>query len=184
MAAIYCSQCGTKLVPTLINDETRQACPNCSYVDWGNYSISVGAIVIKDHKVLLVERNQMPGKGNWTNPGGYIEQNEILSEGVVREITEELSIKVQPRDIIMIADKPGATHNTYIAFIADYVSGNITIDPKEVIAADFFTLEEMKTMQIPPLTQEIILTALKHKSGLLTSPKDQADVNGFQIYNL
>ena len=85
----YCSNCGVKLEVRVINDEERKACPNCSFVHWGNYSVSVGALVIKEGKMLLVRRKHNPGKGKWTNPGGYIEQTELIEQSVMREVLEE-----------------------------------------------------------------------------------------------
>ena len=60
----YCSNCGEKLEVRVINDEERKACPSCSFVHWGNYSVSVGALVIKEGKMLLVRRKHNPVKGS------------------------------------------------------------------------------------------------------------------------
>lgn len=67
-----------------VDGTPRRACTQCSFVHWGNYSIGVGALVVKEDKVLLVRRAQDPGKGYWTNPGGYIEQLEPIEETIVR----------------------------------------------------------------------------------------------------
>jgi hypothetical protein len=59
----YCSNCGEVLEIRVINDEEYKACSSCSFIHWGNYSVSVGALVIKDEKMLLVRRKDNPGKG-------------------------------------------------------------------------------------------------------------------------
>ncbi|EXX87678.1 NUDIX hydrolase [Paenibacillus darwinianus] len=89
MAAKYCMECGQPMARRLIDDTERLACTACGFVHWGNYSIGVGALVIRDGKVLLVRRAQEPGKGLWTNPGGYIEQLESIRETIRREVLEE-----------------------------------------------------------------------------------------------
>ncbi len=92
MGAHYCLTCGHQLEIRNIGGEERKACPECSYVFWGNYSIGVGALILKDEKMLLVRRSQEPGKGLWTNPGGYIEQHEPIEECIIREVYEETGI--------------------------------------------------------------------------------------------
>lgn len=70
-------KCGSKMGIREIDGTERNACSSCEFVFWGDYSIGVGGLVIKDHKVLLVKRAHDPGKGYWTNPGGYIEQLKV-----------------------------------------------------------------------------------------------------------
>ena len=60
-----CSNCGAKLEMRLIDEVARKACPECAFVHWGSYSISVGALLVKDEKMLLVRRKHNPGKGKW-----------------------------------------------------------------------------------------------------------------------
>ena len=115
----YCSNCGDKLEVRVINDEARKACPSCPFVHWGNYSVSVGALVIKEEKILLVRRKHNPGKGKWTNPGGYIEQTELIEQSVIREVLEETGVTTKVKSIVMLGDYPGRVHHIYIGFLMD-----------------------------------------------------------------
>lgn len=56
--------------------------------------VTVDAIVEQSGHVLLVERGSFPGKGLWATPGGFIDPNEKLIDGVVRELREETGLKV------------------------------------------------------------------------------------------
>ena len=102
MGAHYCLTCGHQLEIRNIGGEERKACPECSYVFWGNYSIGVGALILKDEKMLLVRRSQEPGKGLWTNPGGYIEQHEPIEECIIREVYEETGITSKVNGIVAL----------------------------------------------------------------------------------
>lgn len=53
---------------------------------------TVDAIVIKQGHVLLVKRKNHPGKGLWALPGGFLNPNEELVDGAIRELEEETQI--------------------------------------------------------------------------------------------
>ncbi len=56
----------------------------------------VGAVIIKDNKVLLLERPKddfMPGI--FELPSGKVEKNESLKEALLREVLEETNLKVK-----------------------------------------------------------------------------------------
>ncbi|MFH1563718.1 MAG: NUDIX domain-containing protein [Nitrospirota bacterium] len=44
-------------------------------------------------KILLIKRDKEPFKNLWSLPGGKIESYEYLSQSIIREIDEEISIK-------------------------------------------------------------------------------------------
>ncbi|MFB9326489.1 NUDIX domain-containing protein [Paenibacillus aurantiacus] len=169
MEAKYCMTCGSALAEIVIDGTPRKACTNegCSFVHWGNYSIGVGALVMKESRVLLVRRAQEPGKGYWTNPGGYIEQLEPIEETIEREVLEETGITAETTRIVALRDQPRGIHNVYIAFGMNYISGVPTADGVEVDEAGFFSLQEMETMKVADLTRWLVDIAMKQgENGL------------------
>lgn len=56
--------------------------------------VTTDAVVIQSGHVLLVERKAEPGKGLLALPGGFLNQNERIIDGVIRELREETKIKV------------------------------------------------------------------------------------------
>lgn len=169
----YCSSCGTKLEVKRIDDQERLACPACPFVHWGSYSIGVGALLVKEGKVLLVRRAQEPGKGYWTNPGGYIEQHEQIQTTIEREVLEEAGITSRAVGILALRDQPRDIHNVYVAFEMEYISGEPTPDNYEVDAAGFFDAGEMASMNVAPFTKWLVDIALNGQSGGLV--KDASD---------
>lgn len=156
LSANYCMKCGAKLENRLIDGIDRKACNSCEFVFWGNYSIGVGALVIKDGKFLLVKRAHDPGKGYWTNPGGYIEQFESIETTVEREVEEEAGIRAKVNRIVAIRDLPRQIHNLYVAFAMDYIDGTPTPDGIESDEAGFYSLDEINTMNVAPFTKWLI----------------------------
>ncbi len=98
--------------------------------------VGVGAVVIRDGKVLLVERGRDPGKGLWAIPGGSVEIGETLQAAAEREILEETGIVIRAGEPVHVfdlieKDKTGALkfHYVIVDLQSEYVSG-------EPIAAD------------------------------------------------
>ncbi len=59
--------------------------------------MTVDAVVVQSGHILLVKRGDMPGKGLWALPGGFLNQEETMLDGAIRELKEETKIKVAPK---------------------------------------------------------------------------------------
>jgi ADP-ribose pyrophosphatase YjhB (NUDIX family) len=58
--------------------------------------LAVSAAIIRDGKVLIVQRARGPALGVWTMPGGVVEGGETLHQALIREIEEETALAVEP----------------------------------------------------------------------------------------
>jgi len=56
--------------------------------------VTVDAVVVQSGHVLLVRRRANPGKGLYAIPGGFLNPNEQVKDGAIRELREETKIKV------------------------------------------------------------------------------------------
>jgi len=56
--------------------------------------VTVDAVVIQSGHILLIKRRAAPGKGLYAMPGGFLDQNETIEDGMLRELHEETKIKV------------------------------------------------------------------------------------------
>lgn len=183
MEAKFCMTCGAAMETRDVDGTMRRACTACSFVHWGNYSIGVGALVMRDEKILLVRRAQEPGKGRWTNPGGYIEQHELIQDTIEREVLEESGVKAVVTKLVAVRDLPRSIHNVYIAFEMEYISGEPEPDGVEVDAAGFYSLSEMESMNVADFTKWLIDVALHSKTTGLVKDKDPIiKMDGYGLY--
>ncbi len=67
--------------------------------------VGVGAVVVRDGKILLVKRANEPNRGKWSVPGGLVRTGETLEDALKREILEELGVEVVVKDVACVTDE-------------------------------------------------------------------------------
>ena len=85
--------------------------------------IGVGAVIIKDGKILLEKRKNDPGKGKWSIPGGLVELGETVEQTALREVKEETGLEVEKPEHIDVVDNVIRDENGEIKYhfvIVDY----------------------------------------------------------------
>ncbi|HEX9550908.1 MAG TPA: NUDIX hydrolase [Candidatus Limnocylindrales bacterium] len=99
----FCSRCGAELLFGMVPGEDRQrsACPACGHISYVNPRLVVTALPITDDgRIVLLRRGIEPGLGAWAQPGGFLEVDETVVEGAVRETLEETGLTVAPGAIV------------------------------------------------------------------------------------
>ncbi len=87
------------------------------------------AIIIKDEKVLVTQRSEkMPHPLMWEFPGGKVKEGESPEQCILREISEELGLKIRVEQLL-----PSVTHEygihliKLIPFICSVKEGEISL---------------------------------------------------------
>lgn len=105
-----------------------------------NRFASVGAIVLKENKILLVRHTYGTAKNKLLNPGGMIQQNELPTDAVKREVLEETGINVNPIGMLSVRC---SAKGWYMVFLAEYISGEPKSDDCENSEALFMDCDEL-----------------------------------------
>jgi 8-oxo-dGTP diphosphatase len=113
-------------------------------------NIAVDAIVEKGHKVLLITRGSEPFEGMLALPGGFVEEGEKVEQALIREVEEETSIVVKPKEILGVYSDPNRDprgHTISIVFVAEAVSGELEAggDAEEV---DWYELKKINLKKL------------------------------------
>lgn len=125
--------------------------------------LNSAGVIIKNQKneILLVNRFDT---NNWGLPGGYMELGESFEETALREIEEELNIKIKDLHLLHIFSGKEFYHeypngDQVYSVIAVYTSndykGDILADNTEVKEAKFFGLKSVPN-NLTVTTQKIL----------------------------
>ncbi len=136
--------------------------------------VAVGAVVLKDNRVLLVRRAKPPAQGLWAIPGGSVELGETLQQAAEREILEETGITIQAKKPVYTFDLIEKDENNRVRFhyvivdlMADYISGK-PLPGDDADEVRWVSSEELKNLDVNPRT----LTVLNSVFGFFSKVSD------------
>lgn len=115
------------------------------------------AIIINDSKILAVQRGpQSSHPWKWEFPGGKIHSDETAAQCVMREIKEELRLRI---DVLVqlecIEFDYGAKQIRLIPFICKIASGDIILT--EHVDICWFDIDQWQTIDWSGADRELIL---------------------------
>jgi 8-oxo-dGTP diphosphatase len=70
-------------------------------------------IIIQNGQVLIIHRIRN-NKEYWVFPGGSVENNETIEEALVRELSEELGIKVEHKEFLFKMENAGRFEHYFL----------------------------------------------------------------------
>lgn len=76
--------------------------------------VAVGAVCVRDARLLLVRRGRPPGLGRWSLPGGRLEPGETLERAVRRELAEETGLEGRVGRLCGVAERAGEGYHYVI----------------------------------------------------------------------
>lgn len=139
----FCGRCGAKT--RRLENEHARVCPKCSLASYPRISPAIITAVIKDNQILLARGINFPNQKMFSVLAGFVEPGEALEECIEREVFEETGINV--KNIRYFKSQPWPFPDSLmIGFTAEYESGTILIDTKEIVEAGWF-----KADSLPPV---------------------------------
>jgi ADP-ribose pyrophosphatase YjhB (NUDIX family) len=128
--------------------------------------VGVGAVIVKENRVLLIRRGTPPLLGEWSLPGGVLECGETLREAVAREAREETGLAVEPGEMLgvyerVIRDDEGRVryHYVLIDFLCRAAGGDLKAGSD---AADvrWFTRDELPALNLAYDANDVVRKGL------------------------
>jgi 8-oxo-dGTP diphosphatase len=128
--------------------------------------VGVGAVIVHDGKVVIVQRGTEPLKGQWSVPGGALEVGETLRECAAREALEETGLEVEAGEVLEVFDaiyrKPDGRiqyHYVLIDFACRLIGGELKAGA-DAVQAKWVSLEDLSDYPIAETAKKVITRAL------------------------
>jgi len=135
----YCSQCGTQTENKI--DERAKRCPSCESVNYPRVSPAIIVAITRGNEILLAQGSNFQ-TAFYSVLAGFVEPGETFEECVQREVKEEVGLTV--KNIQYFTSQPWPFPDSLMAgFTAEYDSGDIHIDKREILDAGWFTADQL-----------------------------------------
>ena len=120
--------------------------------------VTTDVVIVACNHVLLIKRKSAPGEGLYALPGGFLNQNERIVDGAIRELKEETKIKV-PEKVLLgsikakeVFDAPDRSLRGRTITHAFYIELDDVVPPKvkgsdDAVSAEWIPLSSISTMR-------------------------------------
>ncbi|MES2225233.1 MAG: NUDIX domain-containing protein [Patescibacteria group bacterium] len=147
------------------------------------HEIVITAIIVKDGKYLITRRAATKPRfpNMWTVPGGKLEPADyvnlpkdtkdywynVLERVLRREVREEVGLAISNIEYVtsLATIHADGAPSLVISCMADYESGEVTLQPKETDKFEWVTLEEAKDYDLIDGIYDELLMADKKRRG-------------------
>jgi ADP-ribose pyrophosphatase YjhB (NUDIX family) len=106
--------------------------------------VGCGAAIIRDGRILLIERRTAPEAGYWNLPGGKVDFLERVEAAIVREIREEIGVDISLGRLLCVTQMIGIDEQHWVSPVhsATIVAGEpINREPDKIGAIGWFSLD-------------------------------------------
>jgi NAD+ diphosphatase len=142
----FCGRCGARTEPH--PTERVRVCPECKLSAYPRVAPAVMALIKREKQLLLARSPHFP-PGMYSALAGFVEPGESLEQCLAREIHEEVGVQISNTRYFASQSWP-FPHSLMIAFVCDWVSGEITPQAGEIEEANWF-----EVLQLPKLPSKI-----------------------------
>ena len=137
--------CGHPMQPS--QTEWAMLCSHCRERYYPQIAPCV-IVAIRRDDALLLARHVRHRNGVHTVLAGFVEVGETLEQAVAREVMEESGITI--KNLRYVASQPWPFPQSLMtAFMAEYDSGDIAIDPQELLSAGWFRYDDLPLLPPP-----------------------------------
>lgn len=121
--------------------------------------IICGVVLEKDGKYLLVQEKKPDVYGKWNLPAGKVDQGETLEQAAIREAKEETGFDIELKNHLVTVHQ--ATERPVLhAYVAEITGGELKFPEYEIMAARWFTYDEILAMKDELRNQAYIIPAV------------------------
>lgn len=142
----FCGVCGARTQAS--GADRALVCGRCATRFYPRISPCVIGLIKRGDMCLLAQGVKHP-EGLYSTLAGFIEPGESAEQAFMREVGEEVGIKI--KNVQYYGSQPWPfPGQLMLGFTADYASGEICIDDDEIVDAQWFKFDDLPI--IPPIS--------------------------------
>ena len=159
----FCGKCGARAVEH--GNDRAMHCQRCGIYSYPRLSPSIIVLVHRGDKVLLARNHRFP-EGMYSTLAGFVEPGESIEETVVREVKEEVGVKVH--NLEYLGSQPWPFPNSLmLGFHAEYESGDIQLQDDEIADARWFPIDDLPTIPGKIAISRWLIDDYLHRHGVI-----------------
>lgn len=146
--------------------------------------LGVGALIIEDGRILLVERGGEPLRGYWSLPGGAVETGESLEAALRREVHEETGLQIREPYLIEVferlmhdAENRCEYHYVLLDYVCRVASGEARASD-DAAKVGWFRPDEIPGLLVTEGTPGVIAKAFAWLAAREAGPESREDESG------
>jgi 8-oxo-dGTP diphosphatase len=149
--AHYCVNCGSVLVPRVIEGRELEACPHDDFVLWRDPKVATAVVVEAEGGVVFGRRAIEPGLGLWCLPGGFVNDDEAPADAAVRECFEEIGADVEVLELLGVYHiaKRSASSLVGIGYRARLLDGQAPRAGAEMLEVRVLAVDDAPQLAFP-----------------------------------
>lgn len=139
--------------------------------------VGVGAVIVHEGRVVIVQRGTEPLKGQWSIPGGALEIGETLRQCAVREAKEETGLEIEAGEVLEVFDaiylQPDGRiqyHYVLIDFACRLLGGELKAGG-DAVDARWVTGEQLDKHEIAETAKKVIAKVLGNQKSKIENQK-------------
>jgi 8-oxo-dGTP diphosphatase len=153
----FCPQCGLRLKQRLFEGRKRPYCPACDRMFFQDPKVATAVLIEQDGKILLVKRANVPERGKWTLPAGFVDAGEDPKVAAIRECKEETGFTVRLEGLLDVLH--GKEHERGADIVIVYIGkleGGEACAGDDALEVAFFSPD-----RLPPIAFQATRKALE-----------------------
>lgn len=136
----YCGRCGESM--RKVSWEMAMHCDKCSHRTYPRVSPCIIVAIHNGKQILLAQGARQVSRGFYSTLAGFVESAESLDQAVHREVMEEVGVTL--KNIEYFDSQPWPfPHSLMVGYIAEFASGEIKVDGKEILDAQWFNVDDL-----------------------------------------
>jgi NAD+ diphosphatase len=154
----YCGKCGNEIY--VVPGACEKKCTVCNLSFFPSLSPAVMVLLKRENKILLARGPHFP-KGIYSALAGFVDIGETVECAAHREVQEEVGLKIKSLEYFGSQSWPFPS-SFMIAFTAEYLDGDITMELNEIEDAKWFNVDHLPELApMPSISRKLIDAAVE-----------------------